>query len=1127
MSPRRIPVVIDDHLVTNTGESHPIEVGSPAWFAWLRSESPSSFSYQTSHGAITIRPEKKRQGWYWYAYHAVEGSLRKSYLGKAESITPERLSGIADTLTRQPGVTEQSPGVQLTFLGAPHLTRSGLPVILTSMKAIGLLAYLSTHDRPQRREYLLALLWPESPITQARKNLRNLLWSIRDLLGPDVVTGHESLALGKHVTVDVGSFTQARREAQQREANGESPFDCYQSMITLYQGSFLDGVSVNDAAEFETWVAMSREHFNEAHAHALRALATNYRVEGRWVDVITLARAAVMQDILQEPMYRMLMEAHARMGDRASALRQYETLRATLDRELGVSPLAETEQLRRDILDGRLQPAPVDDVPESSLLSRTPTDQHLTPFIGRVNEMAALDTYWTTAQQGQAFAALISGEAGQGKSRLWQMWAARLDPKTPVLVTQCLSTTQSLPLAPIADLLRSPMMRRRLLRLAQPVPPVWLEDVVQLVPDVRDELPVIPHALTLPPLEEQRRLFEALVQSLGIRPGHPRVLFFDNLQWADQSTIEWLGYLLHRGHDLPLLFVGAYRPEEASPALMGLIASWMREGVANRLPLARLDHEETTRLISALNGDERRAEELYARSAGNPYFLIELLRAEPGAMPAQLTDLITLRLDQLPGAARQVLQAAALLQPEIDCTLLQHISGRTEEETIEAVETLQQTGLLRDEGQRYAFGHPLIADVVDAEMSRARRMILHRRVADTLERLAGERLTEIAGRLARHFREADNPQRAAYYAELAGDRALTLAAPVEAEQFYEQALALQATTLRYYRLGLARRRQADLEGARAAYIQALRSCEQANEWSWASRICLEMARICLARNQFDDILTWVERARSYLPYDEDPVLPQVLSAYLMGGHLRGTGQSLEAAMAQLNEALLTAIKGNMLELLPGILLELGTVVAHTGETTSAIRCFNELIAIAHTIRDYFHQSLGYHNLASAALQVGDLPMARYAVEEGLKLAHSRAVHLTNQWLYATRGELAMAEQHWDDAESWLTRGLAEAERNDNTVQVAQYRADMGLVARARGQHAQAVTLLEDARSRLTQASARRLLITIDLWLSEIEFERGCPDAAQCALDRAQEQLHGSDYTALHDWAKRQQAALSA
>ena len=179
MSPRRIPIVIDGHLVANTNEPLAIEVGSKAWFAWLCAGTPSSFSYQTPHGAITIRPEKKRQGWYWYAYHAAQGSLRKSYLGKADAITPERLRVVAATLTRQPGAQDHqdvSPGVRMTFLGTPHVMRFGRAVTLTSMKAIGLLAYLGSHERPQRREHLMALLSARKPNpTRAQESAQSSL----------------------------------------------------------------------------------------------------------------------------------------------------------------------------------------------------------------------------------------------------------------------------------------------------------------------------------------------------------------------------------------------------------------------------------------------------------------------------------------------------------------------------------------------------------------------------------------------------------------------------------------------------------------------------------------------------------------------------------------------------------------------------------------------------------------------------------------------------------------------------------------------------------------------------------------------------------------------------------------
>jgi len=119
----------------------------------------------------------------------------------------------------------------------------------------------------------------------------------------------------------------------------------------------------------------------------------------------------------------------------------------------------------------------------------------------------------------------------------------------------------------------------------------------------------------------------------------------------------------------------------------------------------------------------------------------------------------------------------------------------------------------------------------------------------------------------------------------------------------------------------------------------------------------------------------------------------------------------------------------------------------------------------------------------------------------------------------------MAERHWHEAETWLARGLTEAERHDNTVQSAQLQADMGLVAFERGKVDQAITLLENALARLTRESARYLLITIDLRLIEIEAQVGRQDVARLILNRARDLLRGSDYTALHAWADRLRSQL--
>lgn len=1120
MPSRHLPRLVEDQLLAASDDPQPhapIAVNSAEWYEWLKHPQHSSFSFQTPTATITMRRERKRNGWYWYAYRSVAGKLNKAYLGRADDLDLARISQATATLTGCGIAERQTVETRMYFFGPPQITRDGVPAHLSITKAVALLAYLSAHERPQRRDHLLTLLWPESSGPQARKNLRNVLWTIRTQLGQDALVGDESLTLRADLWTDIRAFDQAQREALHLEAEGRPALKAYEKLTELYQGAFLDGVAVSDTAEFETWMAMTRDRYHEAHLRALRAIALAHRAEGRWSEVVKVARAAVMQDALQEPMYRALMEAHARMGDRSTAIRQYDSLRATLDRELGVTPLPETDHLRSEILLGKIPHSPV---PDALAMSEVAPARGQQPFVGRERDFAALDVIWAAARSMPARVALIMGEAGVGKSRLWQMWSAQLEGSVTTLVTRCLPTTQSLPFAPLADLLRAPSGRLRLARLAHASPPAWLDDILQLVPDLRDELPAQAHGPTLPATDERRRMFEALVQSLGFGHDQRVILFIDDLHWADQATIEWLGYLMHRGREMPFMLVAAFRQEDASPALTRLVAHWRRENLAQGIALTRLSYDESLELIFALDGDMRRGDELYERSAGNPYFLIELLRAEPGAMPSALTDLIALRLDHLPGVARQVLQVAAVLQPEIDATMLRHISGRTDEEIIDALDSLFSSGLLVEQEGGYEFGHPLIAHVVETEMSRARKGILHRRIAEALERLAAGRLSEASGQLARHFREAGDAEQAATYAEMAGDRALALAAPVEAANFYEQALELFPTPTRYYGLGLARRLQADLDGARAAFLNALRACEQTGRRAKAARICLELARICLANNQFDDSLAWVERARAYQEYAEDPRLTQTLTAYLMGGYLRGSGQSLSEALNYLTDALMSAIRGSMYELLPGILLEFGNVIRQQGDLTGATRCFNELIAQAHTIGDYFHEALGLDCLANQSLAVGDMAMARNAIENGLSLARAHRVRLVYQWLYITRGKIALAECQWAEAEEWLRRGFAEAERFGNVSLMATFHASMGRLAQERGQLDTAVDLLETARTQAALASEKYMQAELDLALSELHVARGDTERAHAALEQATEKLCHRDYPLLYEQAER-------
>jgi DNA-binding SARP family transcriptional activator/lipopolysaccharide biosynthesis regulator YciM len=1012
--------------------------------------------------------------------------------------------------------------LRLHFLGPVRFERDAEPVELNVAKAIALLAYLAVDRTSRTREQLLGLLWPESSADAAHKNLRNTLWALRKALGDDVVRGDdERLAIPESVWIDV-------REFEQLVESAPSSIPTLISASDLYRGPFLEGLTLDDAPEFEIWLTAEQERLGQLYLRALAALVDARRFEGNWRAVIAVASRALAYDSLQEPMYRALMEAHARLGERPEALRQYAALRDTLARELGVEPLPETDALQAAIVGGELQPAtePLRAAPRTPRRQRIAGETTRVPFVGREAERTVLDAEFQVATGGHARVVLLTGEVGIGKSRLWQEWSASLAslPDLTVLETRCLESTQALPFVPLTGLFTSRPCVQRLFSPASPVSPIWMAEIARLVPELRTTLPDLPVPAGLPPEEERRRLFEAFVQFLLALNAHPLVFFIDDLHWADRATRDWLGYLVHRLHDHPLLLIAAYRPQDAPAALVHLVANWGREGVARQLPLSRLTNEESAALIASLHIDPMLAQRVQAQGAGNPYALIELSRAGPGDVPSVLTDLIRARLDRLPEPARQVLQAAAVLEPDFDFATLRRTSGRGEEETLDALDALLNAAVLIERDRDYAFAHPLVAAVVADSLSGARRAFLYRRAAEALEATQAGRLPQIAGRLARLYTQADNPTRAAYYAELAAEHALALAAPDEAVGFYRQAVALDPTPTRHMGLGRALLRRGDLPGARAAFSAALQGFEARRDHQSAARVCLNLAETYFPAGGFEEAVSWMERSLTYLDPSADPAA-HALAHLLLGTSQLETGQSLVEAERHLTEAARLATERDVADVATRSHFTLGNLYAERGNLASALRAFRDSISCAQAAGDEYQEVLGYNNLAYHEVLLGDLAAAREHVETGLALAETRGLRLPLQYLYSTRGEIALAEQQWPEAEDWFNQGLAEAERNGNLQQAANYRANLGLAARGRGDLDGALMLLEAAHESAARLTAPHLQIKIDLWLAELYLERGERAAANEALTRAEARLAGGGRQGLQAWAARLRSVI--
>ncbi len=1029
---------------------------------------------------------------------------------------------------------QRSPVLSFSFLGTPRFQRDGEVVDIPAAKAAALLAYLALNRLPQSRERLLDLLWSESAVEAARKNLRNLLWTVHKALGDGAVRVEGNrLALSDSIRVDVWEF---ERLAAGQPGTPVVPGQEHELVrhglteaLALYRGPLLQHLSLIEAPDFERWLIAERERLAQLHARAVTMLISLERMAGRWSAIVDLAQQALTLNPLHESFYRASMEAYASLGERSAALRQYTLLESALATELGVAPSTETNELRDAILQGK-----VSSVPPSNSVFTSPQPMQpalsqpkpASPFVGRQSEFAALASEWEAVRAGQTRLVLLTGEMGIGKTRLWQAWAAGLPVDTRILTAQCYSSVQELPFVPVAELLRAPAYMQQIFIPDSPVAPIWLTEAARLLPEIHTLVPHLPAPAQLPPEEERRRVYEALLHCVRALNARPLILFIDDLHWIDQASLSWLDYLL-RHFSAPLLLVGTLRPEEASPAIRQQLAAWSRVLPVRRIALARLSSSESTELLAALGCDtaDTVSERVLMESGGNPYFLIELQRAGGTTLPTSLVDLVRVQAGQLTEEARQVLQAAVILEPNVSFSLLLWTSGRTEDEVLVALDALQRSGLLlekqgTDDG--YLFTHPVVASILREELSALRRRLLHRRAAEAYKQAFAGRLAQVAGLLALHCAEAGARGEAASYADLAAEYAQSVAARAEVVSWLRRAIAWEPAPQRYLQLGQALHWLSELEEARAAYLEALEMYRALEDYEGMGRAYLGIADTHLWANQGQDLLEWAQRGMDMVRGKMVEPSLQVYAHFLLGAGYYHVGNDLHEAEMQLKEAAQLAATHNLPDLAARARFEIGNVFARRGELSEALVAYQEAIELARRAGNPYQETLGLNNLAYHSLLAGNLPQAHAYLAEAFALVERQGLLLPRQWLLSTQGELALAEEKWDEAEQWFLQGMREAERQGNRVQIVNIQALLARLQGLRGDWQGAQHQLQSAFEQATALTSPYLQAQIAIWLAQSALATGRDDGARLAVQHARELVQETPYHGL----QRQLVALN-
>lgn len=697
--------------------------------------------------------------------------------------------------------------LRVYLLGTPMVEWMGRPLDIPRRKVRALLFYLAVSPEALPRDQLKALFWPDNDETTARRNLSHLSTHLRHSLPEPTIlqTTEETLSLDhERVWCDAKAFN---------EISNISPSllhpDALQQAVSLYRGTFLNGFSLPDSAEFEAWLLKKQGEFERQFLEMLATLIQAHIAREEYDLAVRCAERYLEVDDLAEDIHRYLISLYALSGSRGAALRQYERCTAILERELGVRPLPETRQVYQAVLEGSpLHPSVLLKAP---LAEAPPMRYSPMPLYGREVALRFLEELYARACNSQPAIAIISGEAGIGKTRLIQEFTKRVEREALVLYGSAHPSEHKLPYQPIVEALRSmpiaeaPRLGKISLQLLSRCSQIWLAEVSRILPELLTLMPNLPTPLPAEAEEGRARLFEALTQFvLNLATDHnPLILVLDDLQWADDSTLEWLAYLSRRikGHRIILLI--AYRSEDREK--VGFLYSALQQsGFLSEIRLAGLELTSVLHIlahfIAPTPESQAIATRLHRATGGNPFFLIETLRSlseseclqgdlrtlEEFPLPDTLKQALDARLRRLSPGTRQVLEAAAILGLRFSFDWVHRTSGRAELDTMNSLEELVARRLLTLEGTEYHFVHELVRRVVEESLNPLRRVLLHRRAARFLERLAPEEVSA----LAHHYDACGEQQKALHYHQLAAQRAESISAWKEAEKHYTRTLEL-------------------------------------------------------------------------------------------------------------------------------------------------------------------------------------------------------------------------------------------------------------------------------------------------------------------------------------------------
>src|SRR5215469_2176602 len=442
-------------------------------------------------------------------------------------------------------------------------------------------------------------------------------------------------------------------------------------------------------------------------------------------------------------------------------------------------------------------------------------------MVGRATELEQLNDWFEQARSGTRRVIFVSGEPGIGKTTLTRAFADSFASDRAVRIGrgQCVDQYGAgEPYLPILEALtrlcREPR-GEKLVEILHRIAPAWLAQMPSLVnADDRARLHQLAQGTT------QQRMLREMAEALEVIAAEtPLVLHLEDLHWSDPSTLDLIATVARRSEPARLMILGTYRPVDMLTGKHPLRAMKEELGLhehAIELRLPLLSEADVAAFLAERlsNAKEKIASAVYARTEGNPLFMVNVIEylvdqgslaeAEKIEAPRNIRQMIERNLQRLSPDEQRILEAASVAGAEFSAAA---IAAALQQQA--SISVAGCTALARREqfvatqgiktwpdgtvAANIRFHHSLYREALYDRVPPSHRVELHQRIAARTEQAYGKRTAEIAAELANHYRQANRPEEAVRVFELAAERAVGRRAYRETEQHYRDVLAMLLT----------------------------------------------------------------------------------------------------------------------------------------------------------------------------------------------------------------------------------------------------------------------------------------------------------------------------------------------